>query len=376
MNDPPGSVLYVDDDREARLVLPRFLERVGPLRTVATLAAARAALAEQVPALLVIDPALPDGDGTELIDEVRAAHAWVRVFVIPQMAWADRMSRFIAAGANDVAVKPFDVGRLRGRARALLGAASVARGELDYRQGLESRLSHVERITTLGTLCATVAHEIANPLALVTANVDLLAQVLRSGEPLEPARAELAQSITEIRLATSLIQTFVQRIRMFSRRDERKRVSSSLGSVIDTALLLIKPKLAGRGIAVHRPEGPSPVITHYPIRLTQALMNLLANAIDSIGNQGKIRIAYIDEPDAAGIAVDDDGPGMSEEVRRRVFEPFFTSKTEGTGLGLVLVRAIMREHDGRFELVPSPTGRGVSARLLLPCNVEDGPSMP
>jgi signal transduction histidine kinase len=376
VSDTTGSLLYVDDDREARLVLPRFLERVAPLRTATTLAAARAAIAEETPAVLVIDPALPDGDGTDLVDEVRAAHPWVRVLVIPQAAWAEHMSRFIAAGANDVAVKPFDVGRLPARARALLRAAEGARSEVAYRQVLESRLSHVERITTLGTLCATVAHEIASPLTLVTANVDLLAEALRSGEPLEPARAELSQAITEIRLAARLIQTFVQRIRMFSRRDERKRVRGSLGSVIDTALLLIKPRLSGRGIAVQRPEGPSPEVAHYPIRLTQALMNLLANAIDSVGAQGKIRVSYIDEPDAAGLAVEDDGPGMSEEVRRHVFEPFFTSKAEGTGLGLVLVRAIVREHDGRFELLPSPSGHGVLARLLLPRNVEDRPTTP
>jgi signal transduction histidine kinase len=376
VSDRPGSLLYVDDDREARLVLSRFLERLGPLRTAGTLAAARAALADEVPSLLVIDPALPDGDGTDLVDEVRAAHPWVRVLMIPQQSWADQMSRFIAAGANDVAVKPFDVGQLPARARALLRAAEGARGELAYRQGLESRLSHVERISTLGTLCATVAHEIASPLTLVTANVDLLADTLRGGEPLESARADLAQGITEIRLAASLIQTFVQRIRMFSRRDERKRVSGSLAAVIDTALLLLKPRLAGRGVVVHPPEGASPVVAHYPIRLTQALLNLLVNAIDSVDDQGKIRIAYIDEPDAAGLSVDDDGPGMSEEVRRRVFEPFFTSKPEGTGLGLVLVRAIMREHDGRFELLPSPGGRGVSARLLLPRNVEDRATTP
>src|SRR5262249_8228631 len=85
---------------------------------------------------------------------------------------------------------------------------------------------------------------------------------------------------------------------------------------------------------------------------------------------------WLEEEDVAGIAVDDDGPGLSDEERARVFEPFFVGKGEKTGLGLVLVRAILREHDGRFELVPGPSGKGLSARILLPRAVEDRPTSP
>ncbi len=118
------------------------------------------------------------------------------------------------------------------------------------------------------------------------------------------------------------------------------------------------------------------MVPHYPIRLTQALINLLTNAVEAVGATGTVTLRYIDEPDAAGIAVDDDGPGLGEEALRRASEPFFTSKAEGTGLGLVLVRAIMAEHDGRFELGPGAGGQGASARLLLPRTVEDRPTVP
>ncbi|MFT3773543.1 MAG: HAMP domain-containing sensor histidine kinase [Minicystis sp.] len=203
-----------------------------------------------------------------------------------------------------------------------------------------------------------------------------MTQALRSGRPLEAERATVQQGVDEIRMAAGLIQTFGQRIRMFSRRDERRRVVGPLAPILDTALLMIKPRLSGRGITIHKPEGAAPVVAHYPIRLTQALLNLLTNAVESIGSEGNIHIRYVDELETAGIAVDDDGPGLSEEVRARVFEPFFTSKAEGTGLGLVLVRAIMREHDGRFDLRPRVPGPGVSAELLLPRLVEDRATMP
>jgi C4-dicarboxylate-specific signal transduction histidine kinase len=374
---PAAQVLYVDSDDEALLVLPQFLARVGEVRSAKTLAAARAALAEATPQLLVIDPALPDGDGIELVVEVRARYPWLQIFVITGSGFADRTAELIAAGANDVAVKPFDVGKLPGRAGALLRAAESARKEIEYRHSLETRLLHAERIATLGTLCATVAHEIANPLTLISANVDVVGQALRAGEPIdEPGRSALRDAVSEVRLAAGMIQAFVQRIRMFSRREERRRVTASLAPIVDTALLLLKPRLPAHRIVVHRPEGRAPAVPHYPIRLTQALLNLLTNAIESVGSSGDIHLRYIDEPDAAGIEVRDDGPGLSDEVRRRVFEPFFTSKADGTGLGLVLVRAIMSEHDGQFELTPGPDGRGASARLLLPRVIDERPSNP
>lgn len=382
---PPGGMLYVDQDGEARPVVSRFLERVGPLRSAGTLAEAREAVAAEPPALLVIDPGLPDGDGTALIAEVRARHPWAQIFAIPRPSWADQTSRFIAAGANDVAVKPFDVGKLPARANALLRAAEKARREDAYREQLESRLLHVERIATLGTLCATVAHELSGPLTLVNAHTHVLDEVLRSGAPLDPERPKLRDAAAEIHLAARMMRTLVQHLRTFSRRDERSRVKASLAPVVDSALLLVKPRLAGHRIAIHRPVGPGPVLPHFPIRLTQALINLLTNAIESVGAAsldggdapaGEITLRYIDEPDAAGIAVDDNGPGLSEEARRRAAEPFFTSKAEGTGLGLSLVRSIMGEHDGHFELDVGPGGRGVSARLLLPRAVEERPTMP
>ena len=374
--EPPSALLYVDHDREAQPVVARFLERVGPLRSVDTLAAARAAVAAEAPALLVIDPGLPDGDGTELIAEVRARHPWAQIFAILRPSWADQTSRFIAAGANDVAVKPFDVGKLPARAHALLRAAAKARREVAYREQLESRLLHVERIATLGTLCATVAHEMASPLTLVNAHTHVLDEVLRSGAPLDPERAKLRDATVEIRVAARLMRTLVQHLRTFSRRQERRRLKGPLDPIVDSALLLIKPRLVGHGIVVHRPEGPAPVVPHYPIRLTQALINLLTNAVEAVGATGNVTLRYIDEPDAAGIAVDDDGPGLSDEARRRASEPFFTSKAEGTGLGLMLVRAIMGEHEGRFELAPGREGRGASARLLLPREIEERPTLP
>jgi signal transduction histidine kinase len=368
-------ILYVDQDPEARLVLPRFLARMGRLSAVDSLAAARAAIAQEPPAVLVIDPAQPDGDGAAFVAEVRARRPWVQIFALLAAGWADRTLDLIAAGANDVAVKPFDVGRLGGRVVALLRAAEAAQREIEYRQKLEDRVQHVDRIATLGTLCATVAHELGSPLTAIHSSVAALDEALSAEGSLDARREEMREAVAGIRVAADLMKTLVHRIRGFSRRDERRRVNAPLGQVVDTALLLVKPRLAGRGVQVHRPDGPAPAAPHYPIRLTQALLNLLVNAVEAIGDEGRVTLRWLHERDEVGIAVDDDGHGLSEEVQQRLREPFFTSKAGGTGLGLLIVRSIMEEHGGRFELLAGPQGGGASGRLLLPRAVDEGPSV-
>jgi signal transduction histidine kinase len=334
---------------------------------VETIAAARAAVASDAPSVIVIDPELPDGDGTTFIREVRSSHNWVQVFVISGDAWSHRMPQFIAAGATDVAVKPFDAGKLPGRVEALLRASETAHSEMVYRQQLESRLQHLGRVATLGTLSATVAHEIANPLTLISADVEAAMGIVDADTPISrPQQEELREIVREIRVAAGIIQNLAQRIRTFARRDEPNRVIESLDPIVDTALLLLKPRLAARRITLHRPQGPAPVVPHYPIRLTQALLNLLTNAIEAVHVGGTIGIRYVEDSRVAVLAVDDNGPGLTPEALARVSEPFFTSKPDGTGLGLLLVRTIMREHDGRFDLAPGPSGCGVSARLTLP----------
>src|ERR1700722_9455152 len=103
MTPPSPGILYADADEEARSILPQFLARCGPLRVTGTLAQAPAAAAAVSSSVLVVDPALPDGDGAELIAAVHARHPWVQIMVVCGRASAERTSLFIAAGANDVA---------------------------------------------------------------------------------------------------------------------------------------------------------------------------------------------------------------------------------------------------------------------------------
>jgi C4-dicarboxylate-specific signal transduction histidine kinase len=364
-----ASALYVDADVEAGLAIPRFLRRVVEVREARSLAEARAAIKTAMPPLLVLDPDLPDGDGLELVREVSRDAPWVRIFPMLGGERAHQTAEFIAAGASDIATKPFDVGSIPARAGRLLRAAEQAYREHQYRLQLEERLAHAERIGVLGTLCATVAHEIANPLTLIVANAASMYRTLSRARQLDPDEiANLGEGMQEIQTASSMIEAFIARIRNFSRRNDERFVDAPLADVVDTALLLLKPRIATRVISIERPTNESPSVPHLPIRLTQALLNLLTNAIDAAPNGGHVRIELEEDADSALIVVEDDGPGILPEHAASLGElPFFTTKPQGTGLGILVVRTIMREHEGRFEITARADGRsGARAVLRLP----------
>ena len=362
MTRPPGSILYVDDDGEASRLLPEFLRRCGPVTTARTLAEARAA---DAPDLLVIDPTLPDGDGLALIQELRARQPWVQVFVICRVASAERMPRFIAAGANDVAFKPFDVGTLVSRATALLADAGAAQQEMTYRRQLEARVSRTARLARLGALSAFITGELHEPLATILASVGSLAETLDRGEPVDAARRlTTAHEVEQVRAAASVIGAFIERLDALARREEELSVDGDLSRVVAASALLLGPRLRARGVCLAIPGGPGPRAPHAPMGLTQALMNVLANAVDAAEPGGAIAIRYVDGPNEVGIAVDDDGPGLGPERQGRALEP---PLARCAGLGLLVVREVMGEQGGRFELVPRGSGgRGLTALLALP----------
>ncbi len=359
-------IVYVDNDGEALPIVERFLKMAGDVRVVSTLYDARAAVAETKPSLIVIDPDLPDGDGMDLIREVHTLMPWVQIFALLKPVRANRTRELIAAGAADVAVKPFDCGTIRVRAAGLLRAAEVIRKESALRREMAARLEHVERIATLGTLFATLAHEIATPLTVVSSNASMIEDLLSTDGPVaEDARAAAIECAIGIARSSGMIRDFIGRIRGFSRRDEASPKEGALTDVVEGAIALIKPKLQHRGVVVHRPVGRPPTIVHYPNRLTQALIALLNNALESPGVEN-VWLKWIGEGESNGFAVEDDGEGLGEGVASLTIKPFFTTKPKGTGLGLMIVDAIVRDHYGRFGLVPRAEGRGASARVLIP----------
>jgi two-component system NtrC family sensor kinase len=136
------------------------------------------------------------------------------------------------------------------------------------------------------------------------------------------------------------------------------------------ALRLAKPRAAERGVEVVLEPGADLRLPHDAARVSQALLNLVSNAIDASSESGGGRVAVrvVADESFLRIQVDDDGPGLPEAVKQRLFEPFATTKPQGkgTGLGLAITRQIIDEHGGSVTLGPTPSGRGTRAEIALP----------
>jgi C4-dicarboxylate-specific signal transduction histidine kinase len=358
----------VEADPEARHVLPRFLERRGRVEVARSIAEARAAVAAEVPSLVVIDPDLPDGDGTGFVAEVRERFPWVQILVLCSLERSEETAFFIASGANDVLVRPFDIGVLLPRIEWLQRAVELRRGEFEKLRQLESRLQQMDRVTILGTLLATVGHEIANPLAAVLTSASLVRDTLAPGQEPNPADVAVArESVDEILTASKQIQSVLARIRTFSRRDEDAAVRASLSGAVSTALLFLRRKVGGTGVSVHAPPADQgPVVLHSPSRITQAVANAAGNALEALPPGGNVWISYRETEEDVIIVVEDDGPGLTEEMRKQVLTPFFTTKPTGTGLGMSVMQDVMKEHRGRLALGVGPGGRGLSVQMIMP----------
>jgi signal transduction histidine kinase len=361
-------LLVVEADSEANHVLSLFLDRFGTFCTATTLKDAVEAIEQNPPDVLLLDPDLPDGDGMDLVQNVRLRMPWAQVFILCAEPRSGDIGLFIEAGANDVICRPFDIAAFLPRADRLCRAVGVRKEEVSRLQHIEARLRHADGLALLGTALATLAHEVANPLSVIQASAGIMKADLQSNQPLDSAaRQDLAETACDIEEAAKAIKAFVMRIRGLARRDLPQPERLAIGPTISTALLFLRQKLAVSGVSITSPaSADTPSVSHVPGRLVQAVSNAVANAIESTGPGGHIAIRCLEMDRQVVIEIEDDGPGITAESRQQAMEPFFTTKPTGTGLGMSVMRDVMRDHGGRVELTDAQSGKGLCVKLILP----------
>jgi signal transduction histidine kinase len=264
----------------------------------------------------------------------------------------------------------------------------------------QAQLVQSEKMAALGLLTAGIAHELNNPLNFVAASVQALKKTvapvdqlmaLCAGEPAgipaaiaawsrEHAPAELREIMNELVEnachGANRAAEIVAGLRVFSRLDEGQRKCANLHDCLDATLMLLHSRYDDR-IRVERSYGDLPPWLCQPGKLNQVFLNLLANAVDAIfekeppGDDETIRVATrLEEQDGRFVAlveIADTGVGMTPEVQERLFQPFFTTKEvgKGVGLGLAISHGIVAELGGRIE-VESEAGHGSTFRVVLP----------
>jgi len=229
------------------------------------------------------------------------------------------------------------------------------------REKLEAQLRHADRLATIGTLSAGVAHELNEPLGAILGFAELAASA--QGLP-ESTAGDLAK----IEEAALHAREIVRQLMLFARKDTSRSQPLALSNILLSASSMLSGRLEEASVKLHLEPGPSDAfILGDPASLQQIVVNLLVNAIQSMPGGGDLYLNTRVENDTILLEVRDTGIGMSERVRERLFVPFFTTKevNEGTGLGLAVVHGIVSAHGGRIE-VESEEGRGSCFTLSFP----------
>ncbi|MGL1889055.1 MAG: HAMP domain-containing histidine kinase [Reichenbachiella sp.] len=242
-------------------------------------------------------------------------------------------------------------------------------------------LIQAEKMSALGMLTASIAHELKNPInfisngvELIRENTDEVFQYLKNigeeNEQLSELRSDITELIGDTKFGTTRIQEIVEGLRVYSRKDAEEFKKADITSVMNAALLILKPKYKHSTSIVKKYSDNLPEIDCFQGEINQVFINIIGNGVDAIGRKGTITI-MIDsiEDKFVRVIIQDDGSGIPDDVKSKMFDRLFTTKTasEGTGLGLSITADIIKKHNGKLQL-KTKLGVGTAFIITLPVN--------
>ncbi len=223
-------------------------------------------------------------------------------------------------------------------------------------QRLERRLSRAENLAAMGRLTATLAHEIKNPLAIIRGSAERLGK-------LEPEARRMADFVVE---ESDRLSRTVARYLQFARGEAEASGSGDAVGALEATLALLEGELAARRVALERTVAPgaAPVALDNE-SLKQVYLNLILNALEAMGEGGTLTVSAEERVGSFEVRIGDTGPGMEPDLVRRLGSPFFTTRAQGSGLGLFLTRRLLESAGGGLDIESAP-GRGTTCRVRLP----------
>ena len=424
-----NSILIVDDTPNNIRLLFDVLDSAGfDISVVRNGETALEKLHHIQPDLILLDVMMPGIDGFETCRRVKSNPETRDIPIIFMTALSDTEHKVsgLKIGAIDYITKPIQVEEVLARVNVHLDLRNAQikvqqevierkKTELELRetlasmQQMQTQLIQSEKMSALGNLVAGVALEINNPLGFLNGSIsnatdnveDLLEHIkLYQQECSSPTNTitqhaedidleylseDLPKIFESMRKATYRIQSISNSLRTFSRGDTQCKVNADLNEGIENTLLILKYRLKANekrpAIEVITHYGDLPQVECFPGQLNQVFMNILANAIDALSesnkelsykeienNPNRITIKTYLEGNRVKISIADNGKGMSEEVKQKIFDHLFTTKKvgKGTGLGLSIARQIIIEkHGGNLE-VSSEIGKGTEFLITIP----------
>jgi len=352
-----GSVLRFDDEglRTGRLVVRVLRRRAGErMPPVEPIAKSFVADWRQLRRWGLSEKRLPPG--TEVV--FREPTLWERHRAVVLVALGVIIAELLLTGGL-LAER-----RQRKRAQAM--------AEEQHRRADETRrhVAHMGRVALVGELAATMSHELRQPLAAIRANAETGARLLTrsTGQFGEDERGLCEEIFSEIVADDLLASDIITRVRALVRKEELPQQPVDLNEVCRTSERLVQHDALTRGIDIILSLDPRiPPVTGDPIQLQQVVLNLILNALDAcaVSTNPRIVVGTVARGHEVEVSVRDNGPGLPEDVRPHLFESFFTTKSQGLGLGLVIVQSIVERHHGQVRAENGEQG-GAIFRVVLP----------
>ena len=267
----------------------------------------------------------------------------------------------ISAGNLDVAVsfsrRNDEIGDLGRNFNHMMQQLRESRKEIETMH--RTQMSRAEHLATLGELATGLAHEIRNPLAGIAGVIEIIGRDLPESSPARAMVKDVRLEINQInRILTDLLET--------ARPHPPRMMRSNLNTTVEHAVMLARQQVLSHPIKIELDRATNlSEVEHDSDQIHQVVLNLLLNAVQAIDGAGTVTVKIGSHEDCATVTVTDTGRGMSEQQISQIFRPFYTTRSNGTGLGLSLVRRIVEEHLGHIE-VTSKLGKGSTFEVQLP----------
>jgi signal transduction histidine kinase len=385
--DKTVSVVVIDDDRNILELTSLILSKNGFQPYTATRAQEGFELiARHSPALVLLDYMMPEMDGLSALQWIKTHFPDTYVVMFTGKGSEEVAVELMKNGASEYILKPFNNRNLVERLRNVLRIREIelhnrelknqqehllfeieqwnlelqkrVREKSEALQNAHEEIVQSEKLAAMGYLSAGMAHEIRNPLNSIALFIQLMRQTTTEPDQLE-YQAKILKEVDRI-------DSIIRKLLDASRRTRIISSNVQINQVIDNAIEAFSPQIETKKIQVDRQYHsiPSP-ITADPTELEQIFTNLFLNAMDAMSRGGRLVIEVYEKNGRVIVRVGDSGNGIAEDVLPSIFEPFFSTKSRGTGMGLPVAQRIARMYEGSME-VESSSSNGTVFRLEFP----------
>ena len=365
----PLRVLLVEDAEDDAVLIARELRRgdyAPTIQRVETEAAMRAALAEPWDVVLS-DYSLPQFSGLAALTLLKVTGLDIPFIVVSGAIGEEVAVATMRAGAHDYLMKSNLARLVPAIQRELREAGERRRRRIaeEERAVLEQGARRAEKLAALGTLAAGLAHEMNNPIGIMCSRIEVMLLEAESTTLPEAIRSDLQV----LHRNAQRVARIAQGLLSFARQSPGTHAIVQLNDVVRETLLLAERQVTRTGITLLVEAADAlPPVRGDGSALEQVLLNLVTNAVAAVEAGGEIRITTCPHPERPGwiqLIVADSGRGISPDVLPRIFDPFFSTKPSGTGLGLSVSHGIVREHGGTIDVESTP-GQGTRFTIALP----------